>query len=96
MSCDFAQWQDQDLLLYCHIQPRAKHTEFSGIHGDRLKIKLKAHPVDGKANQELIQFLAREFGIAKNQVYIQSGKTAKLKRILLSQSRVFPEQLIAF
>jgi uncharacterized protein (TIGR00251 family) len=95
MSCVFATWQEQDLVLLCHIQPRAKCNEFSGIHNDRLKIKLSAAPVDGKANQELVDFLASEFGIAKKQVHILSGETAKLKRILLSQPRVFPEKLVS-
>jgi uncharacterized protein (TIGR00251 family) len=49
-----------------HIQPKASRDEWSGLHGERLKLRIKAPPVDGKANAYLIGFLAKEFGINKS------------------------------
>ena len=52
------------VLLTLHIQPGAKKTEVVGLHGDALKIRLASPPVDGKANEALIAFLAEKLGIA--------------------------------
>ncbi len=47
-----------------------------------IKIKLKAPPIDGKANEELIKFLAKEWKIPKNNIEIKSGKTSKNKILI--------------
>ena len=49
---------DGRIMLTLHIQPGARKTEFAGQHGDALKIRLAAPPVDGKANAALIAFVA--------------------------------------
>ena len=43
-----------DILLFCHLQPGARKTEFAGLHDGRIKIRINAPPVDGKANLLLI------------------------------------------
>ena len=62
-----------------HIQPGAKKTEIAGIYGDALKIRLAAPPVDGKANTALIDFVARQLGIAKHRIELKSGQTSRRK-----------------
>ena len=61
-----------DLVLLLHVQPGAKRTEVAGIHGEtatgRLRIRLAAPPVDGKANAELVRFLAAAFGVPRRAV----------------------------
>ena len=54
--------------LTLHIQPGARKTEVVGLHGDALKIRLAAPPVDGKANAALIAFIADRLGLAKSAV----------------------------
>ncbi|NLB99832.1 MAG: YggU family protein, partial [Pseudomonas formosensis] len=59
----FYQWRGADLLLDCHLQPGARSIGFAGQHGERLKIRISAPPVDGKANEMLLAFLAKEFDV---------------------------------
>ena len=67
------------ITLTLHIQPGAKQTACAGLHGDALKIRLAAPPVDGKANGELIAFLAATLGVSKQDVNIKSGHSSRRK-----------------
>jgi uncharacterized protein len=69
------------VILELHVQPGASRSEFAGEHGGRLKVRLAAPPVDGKANAELIDFLARHYGVAKRNVRITAGVTSRRKRV---------------
>lgn len=64
-----------------HVVPRSKRDEIVGLHGDALKVRLTAPPVEGKANQALRVFLAEELGIAPSAVEILSGHTSRQKRV---------------
>lgn len=70
-----------DVLLALHIQPGAKKTEVAGQHGDALKIRLAAPPVDGKANDALIAFLAGRLCVPKAHVVLVAGQTSRSKRV---------------
>lgn len=70
---------DGRITLTLHIQPGAKKTEFAGLHGDALKIRLAAPPVDGKANEALIKFLAETLKVPKSAVSLKSGQTSRRK-----------------
>ncbi|MFZ5510517.1 MAG: DUF167 domain-containing protein [Pseudomonadota bacterium] len=72
------------VLLTVHVQPGAKRTEVAGVHGDALKIRLAAPPVDGKANDCLLAFLAERLGLARAAVELVSGATARRKRLRLA------------
>ncbi|MDP5238098.1 DUF167 domain-containing protein [Uliginosibacterium sp. 31-16] len=67
------------LTLSLHVQPGAKRTEFAGLHGDALKIRLAAPPVDGKANACLLAFLAKFMGVPKAAVMLLSGESSRQK-----------------
>jgi uncharacterized protein (TIGR00251 family) len=69
------------VTLRLHIQPGAKKTEVAGLHGEALKIRLAAPPVDGKANAALIAFLAERLGVVKAGVSILSGDTSRAKYV---------------
>ena len=73
------------LILSVHVQPGAQTTVVSGVHGDRLKIRIAASPTDGRANRELRLFLANTLAVSKADVVIISGEKARTKRILLRQ-----------
>ena len=89
----FYHWQGEDLLLDCHLQPGAKRAEFAGQHGERLKIRISAPPVDGKANEALIRFLADAFDVSRQQVSLLSGQSSRQKRLLIQTPRQLPTEL---
>ncbi|NJM09661.1 MAG: YggU family protein [Bdellovibrionaceae bacterium] len=68
-------------LLKVHVLPNARKTEIVGMHGEALKIKIKAVPEDGKANTELCAFLAETLGIAKSKVHVVKGQTSRAKLV---------------
>lgn len=72
---------EHGVTLQLHIQPGAKKTEVVGPHGEALKIRLAAPPVDGKANACLIAFLADRLGVARAAVSLISGETSRAKRV---------------
>ncbi|HPR05782.1 MAG TPA: DUF167 family protein [Denitromonas sp.] len=72
---------DGTLMLSLHIQPGAKTTEFVGLHGEAMKVRLAAPPVDGKANAALIAFLAKFCAVPKSAVTLVSGQSARAKRV---------------
>ena len=86
-------WDGEDLILDCHLQPKASRDEFAGLHGERIKIRLTAPPVDGKANAQLLAFLAAAFAVGKSQVSLESGQQSRQKRVRIKQPRHFPAAL---
>jgi uncharacterized protein len=80
----FRQSADGRITLTLHIQPGAKKTEFAGLHGDALKIRLAAPPVDGKANEALLKFLAEVLHLPKSAVILKSGQTSRRKVLEVS------------
>lgn len=63
------------------VQPRAARSEIVGKHGEALKVRLAAPPVDGAANGELIALLAKRLGVAKSAVTIVRGERSREKLI---------------
>lgn len=74
------------VTLTLHIQPGAKKTEVAGIHGDALKIRLAAPPVDGKANAALIDFIATVLDLPKAAITLKSGQTSRRKVLAIEVS----------
>ena len=70
---------DGRITLTLHIQPGTKKTAVAGRHGDALKIRLAAPPVDGKANAALLEFIADALGLPKAAVNLKSGHTSRRK-----------------
>jgi uncharacterized protein (TIGR00251 family) len=73
------QERNGSVTISVRVQPKASRTELAGAHGDALKIRLAAPPVDGEANQECVRFLARTLGVARSAVEIVSGHASKTK-----------------
>ena len=93
-----APWRREDgtaLLLALHVQPGASRTEVAGTHGaagdTRLKLRLAAPPVDGKANAELLRFLAEAFGVPLRQVVLVRGATSRQKSVRIDSPARRPD-----
>jgi hypothetical protein len=68
-------------ILTIHVQPRASRTEVAGWHGDAVKIRLAAPPVDGAANDALTAFLADRLAVPRSAVSLLGGATSRRKRV---------------
>jgi uncharacterized protein (TIGR00251 family) len=71
------------VVLELHVQPGASGTEFAGRHGERLKVRLAARALDGKANEALVAFLAEHYKVPKRNVRIASGLKSRRKRVII-------------
>jgi uncharacterized protein (TIGR00251 family) len=80
------------LLLDLHVQPGAKRTEVAGAHGEALKVRLAAPPVDGKANAELIRWLASAFGVPRRSVELLRGAASRDKLVRVTAPRRRPDR----
>ena len=83
-----------DLVLVLHVQPGAKRSEIAGLHGDALKIRLAAPPIEGRANDALRRFIADRFGVPLRNVELQKGAQSRHKTVRVSDSEVEPESLL--
>ncbi len=63
------------------VQPRASRTEIAGLHGTALKVRVHAPPVDGAANDAVIELLAKRLRIPRSNVRVISGATARSKLV---------------
>lgn len=70
-------------MLSLYVQPGAKKTEVVGLHGGALKIRLAAPPVDGKANECLLEYVADTLNVPKRQVTLVSGLSSRSKRVVV-------------
>lgn len=77
IRCD----QNGNCIIEVHAQPQARKNEIVGLYNDRLKIKIKSPPVDGKANDTLIEFLANLLEINRSSVQLIKGDSARQKQI---------------
>lgn len=76
--------QTSEVILDVRVVPRAARSEIAGTRNNALLIRLKAPPVDGAANEELIRLLATILGIPRRNVEIVSGHTSRTKRIRIA------------
>lgn len=68
-------------ILRVHVVPNARSDSVTGIHGDAIKIKLRAPAVEGKANAALIRFLAEHLKIPRHSIALQHGHNSRNKLI---------------
>ena len=85
---------DTLLIVDVYVQPGAKVSQIIGKHGERLKIKISSPPVDGKANQAVIEFFGKLCNLAKRDANIESGEKSRSKRVsLIGNVTIFIQQI---
>ena len=80
-SVDFHRWIGNDLELRIRAQPGARQTEVNGLHGELLKIRVRARAIEGAANEALLEFLADELQVPRGRCELVSGEKHREKRI---------------
>jgi uncharacterized protein len=79
--------------LRLRVQPRASRDEVAGLHGDAVRIRLTAPPVDGAANEALLRFLSRQLQVARGALSLAGGRTGRSK--LVDVAGIAPEEAAA-
>lgn len=80
------------VLLRLKVVPNASKSQIAGLHGEAIRVRIQAPPVDGKANAALVKFFAEELGIARKQVEVESGSLSQHKTLAitgLNRSEIF-------
>ena len=92
-----AEWyrrSEDAITLVLHVQPGAKRSEIAGLHGDALKIRLAAPPIEGRANEALLKLVARLFDVPLRQVELKQGGQSRHKVVVVTGSKVEHETLV--
>lgn len=84
----------EDIILKVYLQPKSSKNEVVGPYRDGIKVRVTATPIEGKANEALIRFLAKEFGISSSCIEILKGRHAREKTLRISG--VAPQELLDF
>ena len=92
-----ADWYRQNadvITLALHVQPGAKRSGIAGLYGAALKIRLAAPPIEGRANEALLKFIAELFGVPLRQVELKQGGQSRHKAVAINGSAIDPESLL--
>jgi len=81
---------DGGVLLRVRVQPRASAERIEGVHGDQLRVRLTAPPVDGAANAACVALLAKRLGVSRSRVQIRAGLKGRDKVLYIAD--LTPEQ----
>ena len=84
---------DDGWLLTVHVQPGAKTTGVAGLHGEALKVRVAAPPVEGRANALLEEFIARALGVPRRSVAVVKGGSSRRKAVHVAAPRADPALL---
>ncbi len=75
---------EEGVTFAIRVLARSSKCELAGLQGDALKIRITAPPVEGRANEECIRFLASLFNVKKAQIAIEAGHKSKNKRVSIA------------
>jgi uncharacterized protein (TIGR00251 family) len=85
--------ENGEIRLLVRVVPRSRKLIWAGRRGDRHLIRLTAPPVDGKANDQLLAFLADAFGVPRRDVRIEHGATGRDKTVVIQSPTRLPEAI---
>ncbi len=85
-----ARWEGDALILELQVQPGASRDAIVGMHGARIKVRITAPPVDGRANDHLVGYLAAVFGTARAAITIRRGSTGRSKTVSVAAPQTVP------
>jgi uncharacterized protein len=82
-SQDPVEQSGSSVLLRLRVQPRAGRDELAGLHGDAIRIRLQAPPVDGSANEALVRLLARQLQVPRSRIRLRTGHSSRSKVVII-------------
>lgn len=85
--------ENNSVTLDLYVQPGAKSTEITGLHGRSLKIRLASPPIDGRANIALLKYISILFDVPLRQVDLIRGEKSRHKKVIVTGSKIAPECL---
>lgn len=88
-------WDGTSLVLRLQIQPGARRSEFADLHGERLKVRIHAPAIEGRANTELQSFLCSRFTTSKNCIHIEHGTSGRMKSVRIHAPVTLPGELLS-
>lgn len=95
MSASWYRASGTGWVLDVHAQPGAKRSEIAGLHGERLKVRIAAPAVDGRANEALERYLAECLGVPRTVVRVVKGDRSRDKRVAVDAPDAAPGRLLA-
>ena len=93
MNADWARPSENGWTLSVRAQPGASKSEVAGLYGDALRVRLAAPANDGKANAELVKFLAGALGVPRNAVSLVRGHASRDKVVAVDDPNCDPLRL---
>ncbi|PJD94956.1 MAG: YggU family protein [Legionella sp.] len=88
------EYKNDVIRLNLYIQPGAKSNEISGLHDGALKIRLNAPPIEGRANEALIKYLAKCFDVPSKQIKLIRGEKSRRKTFEITGSLIDPSKIV--
>lgn len=82
--------QSETITINVYVQPGAKQTQIAGVHGDAIKIRLASVPIEGRANEALLKYVAQLFDVPQRQVALKRGHKSRHKTIVIDGSKIDP------
>jgi len=73
--------------LEFYVKPNSRKAGVEGIHGGRIKVRIKAPPEKGKANKELVDMISKVTGVSKDRISIKAGITSNYKRVVIESEK---------
>lgn len=89
-ECTWYKRENESLTLNIYVQPGATCNEIMGLYGHSLKIRLASPPIDGRANDTLLKYMAILFNVPLRQVILKRGKKSRHKIVVITGSKVEP------
>jgi uncharacterized protein (TIGR00251 family) len=74
------------VLLQLSVMPNAKWTEVDGLHDGALRVRLAAPPIDGRANDALVAWLAGSLGVPRRDIDVLRGESSRRKQVAIAVS----------
>ena len=81
---EFLAQEGDRVLLTLRVQPRSSRNRIAGRHGDAIKLSITTPPVDGKANEAVISYLAKLCNLPKSAISIVRGDKSRTKQVALA------------